>query len=154
MKYICLGYYDKSKHDAMTEAEKQAMFDACFSYDDHLRANGHWAGGEALQPAETALTVLEKRQSGDHRRALRRNQGTTRRHSGARSARHESRASADGAASFAPVRQHFRDSPGGRPKRNAEGQRAAPTAEGCTLKTALLFATATQERDSRNTQGF
>jgi|GEM_PF-5179863 len=25
MKYICLGYYDKSKHDAMTEAEKQAM---------------------------------------------------------------------------------------------------------------------------------
>ena len=34
MKYICLGYYDKSKHDAMTEAEKQAMFDACFTYDD------------------------------------------------------------------------------------------------------------------------
>jgi hypothetical protein len=29
MKYICLGYYDKSKHDAMTEPEKQAMFDAC-----------------------------------------------------------------------------------------------------------------------------
>ena len=28
MKYICLGYYDKSKHNAMTEAEKQAMFDA------------------------------------------------------------------------------------------------------------------------------
>jgi hypothetical protein len=25
MKYICLGYYDKSKHDAMTEAEKQAI---------------------------------------------------------------------------------------------------------------------------------
>jgi len=46
MKYICLGYYDKSKHDAMTEAEKQAMFDACFNYDDHLRANGHWVGGQ------------------------------------------------------------------------------------------------------------
>jgi hypothetical protein len=27
MKYICLGYYDRSKHEAMTEAEKQAMFD-------------------------------------------------------------------------------------------------------------------------------
>ena len=51
MKYICLGYYDKSKHDAMTEAEKDAMFDACFTYDDHLRA---------LQPAETALTVYWK----------------------------------------------------------------------------------------------
>ena len=39
MKYICLGYYDQSKHDAMTEAEKNAMFDACVTYDDHLRAN-------------------------------------------------------------------------------------------------------------------
>jgi hypothetical protein len=48
MKYICLGYYDKSKHDAMTEAEKQAMFDACFTYDDHLRANGNWVGGEPI----------------------------------------------------------------------------------------------------------
>jgi len=60
MKYICLGYYDKSKHDAMTEAEKHAMFDACFEYDDQLRATGNWAIGEALQPAETALTLCWK----------------------------------------------------------------------------------------------
>ena len=60
MKYICLGYYDKGKFDGMTEAEKDAMFDACFAYDDHLRANGHWSIGEALQPAETALTVYWK----------------------------------------------------------------------------------------------
>src|SRR5262247_3900333 len=60
MKYICLGYYDKTKFDAMAEAERNAMFDACFEYDDHLRANGHWAGGEALQPAETARTVRRK----------------------------------------------------------------------------------------------
>lgn len=33
------------------------MFDACFAYDDHLRANGNWAGGEALQPQDTALTL-------------------------------------------------------------------------------------------------
>ena len=57
MKYICLGYYDKGKFDGMTEAERNAMFDECFAYDDHLRANGHWAGGEALQPVETALTL-------------------------------------------------------------------------------------------------
>lgn len=57
MKYICLGYYDKGKFDGMTEAERNAMFDACFEYDGHLRANGHWAGGEALQPPETALTL-------------------------------------------------------------------------------------------------
>ena len=60
MKYICLGYYDKGKFDAMTETERNAMVDICFDYDDHLRANGHWGGGEALQPAETALTVSRK----------------------------------------------------------------------------------------------
>jgi hypothetical protein len=57
MKYICLGYYDKGKFDATPESERNAMFDACFDYDDHLRANGHWAGGEALQGTETALTL-------------------------------------------------------------------------------------------------
>jgi hypothetical protein len=41
MKYICLGYYDKSKHDAMIEAEKQVMFDACFTYDDHSATGGN-----------------------------------------------------------------------------------------------------------------
>src|SRR5215471_3978361 len=60
MKYICLGYYDKAKFDGLPEAERNAMFDACFDYDDHLRANGHSAGGEALQGAETALTLRWK----------------------------------------------------------------------------------------------
>ena len=60
MKYVCLGYYDKSKFDGLTESERNAMFDTCFAYDDYLRTNGHWAGGEALQPAETALTLSWK----------------------------------------------------------------------------------------------
>jgi len=60
MKYICLGYYDKGKFDRMSEAERNAMFDTCFEYDDHLRANGHYVGGEALQPPETALTLSWK----------------------------------------------------------------------------------------------
>jgi hypothetical protein len=60
MKYICLGYYDKGKFDSMTENERNAMFDTCFEYDDYLRANGHWGGGEALQSAETALTLSWK----------------------------------------------------------------------------------------------
>ena len=50
MKYICLGYYDKAKFDSLPESERNAMFDACFEYDDHLRANGHWAGGEWPPP--------------------------------------------------------------------------------------------------------
>jgi hypothetical protein len=60
MKYVCLGYYDKGKFDAMTETQRNAMFDACFDYDDHLRANGHWGGGEGLQGQETALTLSWK----------------------------------------------------------------------------------------------
>lgn len=60
MKYVCFGYYDKAKFDGMTEGERNSMFDTCFAYDDHLRVNGHWAGGEALQPAETARTLYWK----------------------------------------------------------------------------------------------
>jgi hypothetical protein len=60
MKYICLGYYDKAKFDAMTEAERNAMFDACYEYNGHLRANGHVAAEAALQPPETALTLYWK----------------------------------------------------------------------------------------------
>ena len=44
----------------MSESERNAMFDDCFSYDDELRRNGHWAGGEALQPANAATTVSWK----------------------------------------------------------------------------------------------
>ena len=60
MKYICLGYYDKGKFEGMSEGERNDLFDTCFEYDDHLRANGHWAGGEALQSQETALTLYGK----------------------------------------------------------------------------------------------
>ena len=60
MKYIGLGYYDKTKFEAMMESERNAMVDACFGYDDHLRAHGHWGGGEALQGPETALTLSWK----------------------------------------------------------------------------------------------
>jgi hypothetical protein len=61
MKYICLGYYDKDKFDGLSEGERNAMFDTCFEYDDRLRANGHWVGGEALQPADTAKTLSWKK---------------------------------------------------------------------------------------------
>ena len=57
---MCLGYYDKAKFDALTESERNAMFDECFAYDEYLRANGHSISGEALQGPETALTVSWK----------------------------------------------------------------------------------------------
>ena len=60
MKYICLAYMEPGKLQGMTEAEQHAMLDACFDYDDHLRAHGHFTAGEGLQPPETALTLYWK----------------------------------------------------------------------------------------------
>jgi hypothetical protein len=60
VKYLCFGYYDKDKFDRMTESERNTMFDTCFEYDEHLRASGHWAGGEALASAENAMTLYWK----------------------------------------------------------------------------------------------
>jgi hypothetical protein len=60
MKYIVLGYIQPGKLENMSESERNAMFDECFTYDDELRKNGHWAGGEALQPVNTAMTVSRK----------------------------------------------------------------------------------------------
>ena len=57
MKYICLGYMEENKWDTMSESERNAMIDECFAYDDVLRKNGHFAGGEALQNARNATTL-------------------------------------------------------------------------------------------------
>ena len=60
MKYICLGYIQPGKFENMSENEGHAMLDECFDYDDKLRANGHFAAGEALQPPDTATTLYWK----------------------------------------------------------------------------------------------
>jgi hypothetical protein len=60
MKYICLGYIEPNKFENLSEADRNAMVDECFTYDDELRANGHFAGGEALQPPQTAATLRWK----------------------------------------------------------------------------------------------
>lgn len=57
MKYICLGYYDEQKWASMPESETQALMDACFDYDELLRSNGNYLGGEALQGAGSATTL-------------------------------------------------------------------------------------------------
>jgi hypothetical protein len=57
MKFVCLGYIEPGKFENMPENERNAMIDKCFTYDDALRKNGHFAGGQALQPATTAATL-------------------------------------------------------------------------------------------------
>jgi hypothetical protein len=60
MKYICLGYIDEKQWEARPEAERTRMVDECFAYDDELRSNGHFAGGEALQGPQSATTLRWK----------------------------------------------------------------------------------------------
>jgi len=57
MKYVCLGYLEPGKFEQMTEDERNAVFDKCFEYNDHLRANGHLVAEVPLQPPQTALTL-------------------------------------------------------------------------------------------------
>jgi hypothetical protein len=57
MKFICLGYMEAGKFEHMSESERNAFVDACLAYDDVLKENGHMVGGEALQPAATAVTL-------------------------------------------------------------------------------------------------
>ena len=60
MKYICLGYIEPNKFENLSETERNAMVDECFTYDDELRKNGHFAGGEALQGPRAAATLRWK----------------------------------------------------------------------------------------------
>jgi hypothetical protein len=60
MKYVCLGYIEPGRFENMSEAQRNAMVDECFTYDDTLRNNGHFAGGEALQGPTTAVTLRWK----------------------------------------------------------------------------------------------
>jgi hypothetical protein len=60
MKFICLGYIEAGKFESFSESERNAMVDECFTYDDVLRKDGQFAGGEALQSAHTARTLRWK----------------------------------------------------------------------------------------------
>lgn len=57
MKYLCFGYLDVQQWLKLSQAEQNAMVDACFAYDETLKKDGHWVGGEGLQGPETAAMV-------------------------------------------------------------------------------------------------
>ncbi|WP_435009403.1 YciI family protein [Tundrisphaera lichenicola] len=57
MKFVCLGYMDESKWDAMSEDERKSMMEECFAYDAELRKGGHILGGEALQGIKNGATL-------------------------------------------------------------------------------------------------
>lgn len=57
MKFACFGYLDVPNWMTKSPAEQLAMIDDCCAYDETLKQNGHWAGGEGLQPPNTAATL-------------------------------------------------------------------------------------------------
>ncbi len=57
MKFICLGYADESKLQAMSQEELSNLMEECFDYDDELIRGGHFVGGEALKSASNAVTL-------------------------------------------------------------------------------------------------
>lgn len=60
MKFICMGFIEETKYQAMSAEEGQRMMEECFAYDDELRRGGHFLGGEALQAARNAVTLRMK----------------------------------------------------------------------------------------------
>jgi hypothetical protein len=60
MKFVCLGYFDDQKWEALSETERMTFIEECFAYDDVLRKGGHIAGGEALETPRSAATLRLK----------------------------------------------------------------------------------------------
>lgn len=57
MKFVCLGYAEESKWTTTPQRELESMVEECLIYDDFLRKNGHFLGGEALQASSKAATL-------------------------------------------------------------------------------------------------
>jgi hypothetical protein len=57
MRFICLGYADSGVFGSLSKEAMIAVMEECSAYDDELRRNGHFVGGEALQEAKAAVTL-------------------------------------------------------------------------------------------------
>jgi len=57
VKYLCLIYDDESKWGTMPQAEAEAMMGEYFAFTEGIKKSGHYLGGEALKPTQTASTV-------------------------------------------------------------------------------------------------
>jgi hypothetical protein len=57
MKYLCLIYENEKAYDTMPKEEVDAVFGEYFSFTEGIKQSGHYVGGEALQPTQTATTI-------------------------------------------------------------------------------------------------
>src|SRR5512144_1862195 len=54
MKYLCLIYDEGKKMDALSKTEADAFMAEYFAFTEGIKQSGHYIGGEALQPVQTA----------------------------------------------------------------------------------------------------
>jgi len=57
MRYLCLIYDDEKKQSQMSKSEGDAMMGEYDAFTEGIKKSGHYIGGEALQPVDTATTV-------------------------------------------------------------------------------------------------
>jgi hypothetical protein len=57
MKFLCLGYYDEKKFDAMPKDEVDAIVRQCHSHDEGLRNSGHLIMVASLAPPKASTSV-------------------------------------------------------------------------------------------------
>lgn len=57
MRYLCLIYDEETKLTSMAKTESDAMMSEYFTFTENVKKSGHYVGGEALQPVQTATTV-------------------------------------------------------------------------------------------------
>ena len=57
MKYLCLIYDEEKKKGAVSKSEADAFMGEYLAFTEGIRKSGHYLGGEALQPVQTATTL-------------------------------------------------------------------------------------------------
>jgi hypothetical protein len=57
MKYLCLIYDDEKTAATMSKEEGDAFMGEYFAFTEGIKKSGHYVGGEALKPINTATTV-------------------------------------------------------------------------------------------------
>jgi hypothetical protein len=60
VKFLCLGYFNESTWNALSNRERDALIDEYMAYDKVLGKYGQSVGGVALQSVRTAKTLRSK----------------------------------------------------------------------------------------------
>jgi hypothetical protein len=57
MRYLCLIYDEEKKLGAMSKGESDAFMGEYFAFTEDVKKSGHYVGGNALQPVNSATSV-------------------------------------------------------------------------------------------------